>query len=221
MFENLFENIIKILNKYFGLFMEGLGATLLLALITVIVGTVLGTVFAVMKLSKNKVLRFISTAYVEVIRGIPLLLQLWVIVLVFMSLDVSEYFAVLTAMGLNSAGYVAEIVRAGIQAVDKGQTEAGVSLGLMPKKVMFKIILPQAVKNILPALANEFVTVIKETSLASVFFIGELMTVKNVITTATYLSLEPYIIIGVIYFCVTFTLSKVIGLIEKRLKTSD
>ena len=91
----------------------------------------------------------------------------------------------------------------------------------MPKTVMFKIVLPQAVKNILPALANEFVTVIKETSLASVFYIGELMTVKNTITTATYLALEPYIIIGVIYFCVTFSLSKVIGLIEKRLKTSD
>ena len=215
------ENILKILGKYFWLFIEGLGATLLLALITVVVGTILGTLFAVMRLSKNKILRFIATAYVEVIRGIPLLLQLWVIVLIFMKLGVSEYFAVLTAMGLNSAGYVAEIVRAGIQAVDKGQTEAGVSLGLMPKTVMFKIVLPQAVKNILPALANEFVTVIKETSLASVFYIGELMTVKNTITTATYLALEPYIIIGVIYFCVTFSLSKVIGLIEKRLKTSD
>lgn len=217
----MFENILKILGKYFWLFIEGLGATLLLALITVVVGTILGTLFAVMRLSKNKILRFIATAYVEVIRGIPLLLQLWVIVLIFMKLGVSEYFAVLTAMGLNSAGYVAEIVRAGIQAVDKGQTEAGVSLGLMPKTVMFKIVLPQAVKNILPALANEFVTVIKETSLASVFYIGELMTVKNTITTATYLALEPYIIIGVIYFCVTFSLSKVIGLIEKRLKTSD
>lgn len=217
----MFENILKILGKYFWLFIEGLGATLLLALITVVVGTILGTLFAVMRLSKNKILRFVATAYVEVIRGIPLLLQLWVIVLIFMKLGVSEYFAVLTAMGLNSAGYVAEIVRAGIQAVDKGQTEAGVSLGLMPKTVMFKIVLPQAVKNILPALANEFVTVIKETSLASVFYIGELMTVKNTITTATYLALEPYIIIGVIYFCVTFSLSKVIGLIEKRLKTSD
>lgn len=217
----MFENILKILGKYFWLFIEGLGATLLLALITVVVGTILGTLFAVMRLSKNKILKFIATAYVEVIRGIPLLLQLWVIVLIFMKLGVSEYFAVLTAMGLNSAGYVAEIVRAGIQAVDKGQTEAGVSLGLMPKTVMFKIVLPQAVKNILPALANEFVTVIKETSLASVFYIGELMTVKNTITTATYLALEPYIIIGVIYFCVTFSLSKVIGLIEKRLKTSD
>ena len=217
----MIENIFKIINKYFGLFLEGLGATLLLTLITVIIGTILGTLLATMKLSKNKVLKAISSGYIEVIRGIPLLLQLWVIVLVFMMLGVSEYFAVLTAMGLNSAGYVAEIVRAGIQAVDKGQTEAGVSLGLMPNTVMFKIVLPQAIKNILPALGNEFVTVIKETSLASVFYIGELMTVKNTITTATYLSLEPYIIIGVIYFCVTFTLSKVIGIVEKRLKTSD
>jgi len=217
----MFENIIKILSKYFWLFMEGLGVTLLLALITVIVGTVLGTLFAVMKLSKSKLLRGIATTYIEVIRGIPLLLQLWVIVLVFLMIGVPETVAVLTALGLNSAGYVAEIVRAGIQAVDKGQTEAGASLGLMPKTVMFKIVLPQAVKNILPALANEFVTVIKETSLASVFFIGELMTIKNTITTQTYLSIEPYLIIGVIYFCVTFSLSKGIGLIEKRLKASD
>lgn len=217
----MIENIFKIINKYFGLFLEGLGATLLLTLITVIIGTILGTLLATMKLSKNKVLRAIASSYIEIIRGIPLLLQLWVIVLIFMMLGVSEYFAVLTAMGLNSAGYVAEIVRAGIQAVDKGQTEAGVSLGLMPNTVMFKIVLPQAIKNILPALGNEFVTVIKETSLASVFYIGELMTVKNTITTATYLSLEPYIIIGVIYFCVTFTLSKVIGIVEKRFKTND
>lgn len=217
----MFDNIIKILSKYFWLFMEGLGVTLLLALITVIVGTVLGTLFAVMKLSKSKLLKGIATTYIEVIRGIPLLLQLWVIVLVFLMIGVPETVAVLTALGLNSAGYVAEIVRAGIQAVDKGQTEAGASLGLMPKTVMFKIVLPQAVKNILPALANEFVTVIKETSLASVFFIGELMTIKNTITTQTYLSIEPYLIIGVIYFCVTFSLSKGIGLIEKRLKASD
>ena len=137
----MFENIIKILSKYFWLFMEGLGVTLLLALITVIVGTVLGTLFAVMKLSKSKLLRGIATTYIEVIRGIPLLLQLWVIVLVFLMIGVPETVAVLTALGLNSAGYVAEIVRAGIQAVDKGQTEAGASLGLMPKTVMFKIVL--------------------------------------------------------------------------------
>ena len=101
----MFENIIKILSKYFWLFMEGLGVTLLLALITVIVGTVLGTLFAVMKLSKSKLLRGIATTYIEVIRGIPLLLQLWVIVLVFLMIGVPETVAVLTALGLNSAGY--------------------------------------------------------------------------------------------------------------------
>ena len=175
----MFENILKILGKYFWLFIEGLGATLLLALITVVVGTILGTLFAVMRLSKNKILRFIATAYVEVIRGIPLLLQLWVIVLIFMKLGVSEYFAVLTAMGLNSAGYVAEIVRAGIQAVDKGQEEAARSLGLNRMQTMYKIILPQAIKNILPAIGNEYVTVIKETSVASSFYLGELMSAQK------------------------------------------
>jgi len=216
----MIENIYKIIIKYYDIFLIGMGITVILALISVFLGTIFGTLLAFMRLSKVKTLNKISTIYVEVVRGIPLLLQLWVIFLLT-NVMVGKFIAVCIALLINSAAYVSEIVRAGIQAVDKGQTEAARSLGINSKKTMMKIILPQAIKNILPALGNEFVTVIKETSLASVFFIGDLMTVKNTITTNTYLALEPYIIIGVIYFTLTFTLSKLIGKFEKRLMTSD
>ncbi|MDD3348410.1 MAG: amino acid ABC transporter permease [Bacilli bacterium] len=206
--------------KYFPLFMEGMGVTLLLSLITVVFGTILGTILALMRLSKSKILHIISEVYTEIVRGIPLLLQLWVIYLLFSS-TLGKVVAVCLALLLNSAAYVAEIIRSGIQAVDKGQIEASRSLGINANKTMIKIVLPQAVKNILPALGNEFVTVIKETSLSSVFYIGDLMTAKTIITTQTYLAIEPYIIIGIIYFTLTFTLSKVIGKFEKRLKLSD
>ncbi|HNZ77320.1 MAG TPA: amino acid ABC transporter permease [Bacilli bacterium] len=216
----MFENLYKILIKYFPLFMEGMGVTLLLSLITVVFGTILGTVFALMRLSKSKILNIISETYTEIVRGIPLLLQLWVIYLLFSS-ALGKVGAVCLALLLNSAAYVAEIIRSGIQAVDKGQVEASRSLGINANKTMTKIVLPQAVKNILPALGNEFVTVIKETSLSSVFYIGDLMTAKTIITTQTYLAIEPYIIIGIIYFILTYTLSKFIGKFEKRLKLSD
>ena len=200
--------------------MEGMGVTLLLSLITVVFGTILGTVFALMRLSKSKILNIISETYTEIVRGIPLLLQLWVIYLLFSS-ALGKVGAVCLALLLNSAAYVAEIIRSGIQAVDKGQVEASRSLGINANKTMTKIVLPQAVKNILPALGNEFVTVIKETSLSSVFYIGDLMTAKTIITTQTYSAIEPYIIIGIIYFILTYTLSKFIGKFEKRLKLSD
>jgi len=200
--------------------MEGMGVTLLLSLITVVFGTILGTLLALMRLSKEKIFRIISETYTEIIRGIPLLLQLWVIYLLFSS-TLGKIVAVCLALLLNSAAYVAEIIRSGIQAVDKGQVEASRSLGIDATNTMTKIVLPQAIKNILPALGNEFVTVIKETSLSSVFYIGDLMTAKTIITTQTYLAIEPYIIIGIIYFILTFSLSKMIGKFEKRLKLSD
>lgn len=216
----IFENIIKLIVKYFPIFLEGAGITIILTTIAVSLGTILGSILALMRLSKNKVLYKIAGIYVEVMRGVPLLLQLWVIyLLTYVSLG--KFVAVCLALFLNSAAYVSEIVRSGIQAVDKGQMEAARSLGIDSKNTILRIILPQAVKNILPALGNEFVTVIKETSLASVFYIGELMTVKNTITSLTYLSLEPYIIIGIIYFVLTFSLSKLIGKVEKRLMASD
>lgn len=210
------ENIIKLIIKYFPIFLEGTSVTIVLALIAVFFGTILGSLLAIAKISNNKILSKIASIYIEVFRGIPLLLQLWVIYLLTYS-TLGKFIAVSFALLLNSAAYVAEIVRSGIDAVDVGQMEAARSLGLSRSFSMRKIIFPQAIKNILPALGNEFVAVIKETSLASVFYIGDLMTVKNTITTLTYLSLEPYIIIGCIYLFLTFTISKLIKRFEVKL----
>lgn len=217
----MIENIWRIILKYYDIYLKAFGVTILLAVATVVIGVILGSFFALMKLSKVKLFNIIATIYIEVLRGLPLLLQLWFLYIVGMQLGLNVIVSVIIALGLNSGAYVAEIIRAGIQAVDKGQTEAGISLGLSPRKVMFRIVLPQAIKNILPALGNEFVTVIKETSLAATFYVGDLMTIYKNISTITYLSIEPLIVVGVFYLLATFTLSKVIGLFEKRLKKSD
>jgi len=129
--------------------------------------------------------------------------------------------SVIIALVINSSAYVAEIIRSGIQSVDKGQREAAKSLGMSNVHMMTKIIIPQAIKNILPALGNEFVMMIKETSLASTFYIGELMTVNSVIKSATYKSIEPLVIVGLIYFIVTYSLSKLIKYMEGKLSVSD
>lgn len=222
-------NIQKVLAKYWPLFMSGLGYTLLLALITVLSGVVLGALVALMRMSKLKIgkvkpLSFVATVYIEIIRGTPLLLQLYIfyfLVPKLLPFEISEFFSVAMALVVNSTAYVAEIIRAGIEAVDRGQMEAARSLGMTGRQAMTRIIMPQAIKNILPALCNEFVTVVKETSLASTFFVGDLMTSFRRINAAVYLTLEPLIIVGIIYFVVTFTLSKAVGVLERRLKQGD
>ncbi len=202
--------------KYFDLFLKGLGITLILSIVTVLGGVVFGTIICFMKIGSNKILSTLAKIYIDVIRGIPLLLQLYIIVLL-LPVGIDEFYGVCIGLIINSSAYVAELVRAGIQSVDKGQTEAARSLGLSNSQTMRKVVLPQAVKNILPSLGNEFVMVIKETSLASVFYVGELMTVKKTITAITYKSLEPFIVIAIIYFVLTTTLSKIITKFERKL----
>ncbi len=166
----------------------------------------------------------IAGVYVELIRGTPLLLQLWLFINIFSYLtngNMPMIVSVIIALIINSSAYVAEIIRSGIQSVDKGQREAAKSLGMSNVHMMTKIIIPQAIKNILPALGNEFVMMIKETSLASTFYIGELMTVNSVIKSATYKSIEPLVIVGLIYFIVTYSLSKLIKYMEGKLSVSD
>lgn len=216
----MLKNIINILIEYYPLLLKGLGVTALLSLITVFFGAIIGTAVSLMTMSKNKVLRIIGTTYVEVIRGVPLLLQL-LIIYIALPASVGKFIAAAIALLINSGAYVAEIIRAGIQAVDKGQMDAAKSLGLSKTQAMIKVIFPQAIKNILPAIGNEYVTIIKETSLASTFYIGDLMTSQKYIGADTYLYLESYIVVGIFYFIATFSLSKIIGKVEKRLKVSD
>ena len=222
----VFNNIIKIMSQYWDVFLiKGVSMTLLLSVITVFFGTILGTIFAFAKRSRFKPLGWLITAIVGIIRGTPILLQLYFgyfIIPQWLSfLELSDFTSITIALIINSAAYVSEVVRSGIQAVDRGQTEAARSLGLSSSQTMLHVVSPQAVRNILPALGNEFIMMIKETSLASTFFIGDLMTSYLTVKGRTYLSLECLIIVGIIYFAMTFLLSKLVGAYEKRLKKHD
>jgi len=215
-------NIIKIWTQYWHVFLfQGLKNTLILTCISVALGTVLGALVAMAKMSKYKIVRFLISVYIEVIRGTPILLQLYVFYFVlpnvFTFLKLSPFMWVAIALCVNSAAYVSEVIRSGIQAVDKGQAEAARSLGLSEKQTMMKIILPQAVRNILPALGNEFIMMLKETSLASTFFLGDLMTSYKIVNGATMLTLEPMTISAMIYLCMTFPLSKIVERFEKKM----
>lgn len=219
-------NLAKIWSKYWKLFLlTGLKNTLILTIISVSLGTVLGTLIAMLKMSRLRVARFISSVYVEVIRGTPILLQLYVFYFVlpniFTFLKLSQFMWVSIALCINSSAYVSEVIRAGIQAVDKGQTEAARSLGLNEGQTMIKIVLPQAVRNILPALGNEFIMMLKETSLASTFFLGDIMTSYQIVKGATFLTLEPLTIVAAIYLCVTYPLSKLVDKFGKKMSNPN
>ena len=205
-----------------GLLWTGVGYTLLLSAIAVFFGTLLGSLLAIGKMSRFKTLRGVITAFVEVMRGTPALLQLYIayfiVPMIFSSLELTPIACVAVGLSLNSAAYVSEIIRSGINAVDKGQTEAARALGLTSRTTMLKIVMPQAIRNILPALGNEFITVIKETSLASTFFVGELMTTYATIKGITFNTVPTLMDIGIIYFILTFTLSKMLGVMERRMK---
>ena len=205
-----------------GLLVTGVGYTLLLSAIAVFFGTILGSLLAIGKMSRFRVLQYVITAFVEIMRGTPALLQLYIayfiVPMMLTNLNPTPIACVAIGLTLNSAAYVSEIIRSGINAVDKGQTEAARALGLTSKTTMTKVVMPQAVRNILPALGNEFITIIKETSLASNFFVGELMTTYAIIKGVTFNTVPTLIDIGIIYFVMTFTLSKLIGVAERSMK---
>ena len=201
--------------------------TLFLAAIAVIFGTVIGAFLALAHMGKIKPLKWIVIAIVEFVRGTPALLQVYVIYfclpMLFPQMNrmdpiISAFICAAVALTLNSAAYVSEIIRSGIEAVDKGQTEAARSLGLNGATTMVEIVLPQAVKNILPALGNEFITVVKETSLAATFFAGELMTFYKEYVGFTHDALPAFIVVGLVYFIMNFILSKALGFFERRMK---
>lgn len=225
-FQTFCENIVKIMVKYWDVFLiKGLSITISLSIIAVFFGAIIGALLALGKMSRFKILRGIITAFIEVIRGTPILLQLYlfyfILPMALPALNIETYPSIAIALVVNSSAYVSEVIRSGIQAVDKGQTEAARSLGLNKTQTMLKVVLPQAVKNILPALGNEFIMIIKETSLASTFFVGDLMTSYLTVRGATFLAIESLFIVGVIYFVLTFALSKLVGIYENKLKNAE
>lgn len=220
-----FANVVKIMRKYWQVFLiRGVGYTLLLTTITVFFGAILGIFICLARMSKSKVLNGIALNLGEIIRGTPMLLQLYVcyfLVPKVLPFDVSTFVCVSIGFIINSACYVSEVFRSGIQAVDKGQTEAARSLGLNGKQTMWKIVLPQAIRNILPALGNEFITITKDTSLASTFFVGEVMTSYLIVKGNTFLTMECLFIVAVIYYVMTRILNRLVGRMERSLSTID
>jgi len=219
--------------QYFQLFEEGLVCTVTLSLLTVVCGFVLALVLALMRMSKIAPLRILATTYVEVFRATPLMVQLFLVYYVLLagvSLPAFKLFGIIRferlipgviALALNSAAYLSEIIRSGIQSIDGGQTEAARSLGMTPAQTMRYIILPQAIKNILPAIANEFVTIIKESSICWTIGVQEIMSAVNSIKAATYTVGEAAIIAACVYFCLTFPTSKIIEHFERKMSRGD
>ncbi len=202
---------------------RGLGTTLLIALCAVCIGSVLGCSFALFKLSGNKVLRAISSIYTTIIRGIPMATQLMIFYFVIFSpLGMSNAVLVaIIAFGINSGAYCTEIFRAGIQGVDAGQMEAGRSLGLSWGQSMVKIIMPQAFRVIIPTFTSEFITLIKETSVASFIAVVDLQKACDNIRNATYNAWIPLLSCAAIYLVLTLGLTKIFSLFEKRMARSD
>ena len=199
----MIESIVKIWAKYDYVFLNGLWGTLWLAFVTVLFGTILGTLVALLRLSRCKVFQALTGAYIEVLRGTPILLQLyffWLLLPKVLPFKVSDTACIIVALVINSSSYVAEVIRAGIQAVDKGQMEAAKSLGLSNKNA---------------------VVMVKETSLASVFFVGELMTSYKTVQSTTFLAIPSLTIVGIIYFILNFILTKILKVVERRLQASD
>lgn len=218
------------LDKYLSYFVSGAGITVIISLVTVCLGTLIGLAMALLKLSKHKPLNWLANIYIEVLRGTPMLLQITIGFLILqgffpskdldvgvLTVSLSRLFPGMIVLFLNSGAYVAEIIRGGITAVNYGQTEAAHSLGLRPAQTMRYVILPQALRNILPPLGNEFITLIKDSSLLATIGINELMGSAQIVVSNSYIPLEPLIVAAAVYFVMTFITSRLVNLWEKKL----
>lgn len=208
--------------------LQGVLITIVLALIAVLMGTLIAVIPTYFRLSKHKILNFIGGSYVEIIRGTPLLVQVMLIyaivklpVMTVLGMDFGAFLLGMVALIINSSAYASETFRAGILSIEKGQKEAGLSLGMTKKSTMLHIIMPQAIKNIMPSLGNEFVTLIKETSIFMYLGIAELMYSAQIVKTSTYRTKEVYIVTAILYFVLTFTTSKLMSKLEKRMRKQD
>ena len=251
-------NFSKIV-PYAQMFEQGLVVTVLLSLFTVLIGFVLALVLALMRmsnvrpfrslgldkdghlrdggflvtLSKFNPLSFLATAYVEILRSTPVIVQVMIIYYgvfgiidlprftVFGFIKFERFFPGVVALGMNSGAYLCEIIRSGLQSVDGGQTEAARSLGLTQKQNLRFIILPQAVKNILPAIANEFVVIIKESAITYTIGVQDIMSAVQQVKGATFVIIEPLLVATAIYFCLCFPTSKIIAYFERRMSRGD
>ena len=204
--------------------LKGIGITVQIVLGATVIGLILGILLALCKIGKITVLRLIADFYTSIFRGTPLVLQLLIIFYAFpqmFGINIEPMPAAIIAFGLNSGAYISEIIRGGINAVDKGQMEASLALGIPYSKMMKDIILPQAMKNILPALMNEFITLNKESAIVTVIGALDIMRRAYIVAGDTYRYLESLMIAGVIYYIMTLILTFLGKMLEKRMSRSD
>lgn len=212
------------IGKYWGLFLKGVGITIELAIISIVLGLFFGIILALMKRSKIKVVALIAKMYIGFIRDTPLLVQIYIVYIglpMMLGVDIPDFMTGVVALTLYSAAYIAEIIRSGIDSLPTGQSEAAISLGMSKRRVMSDIILPQAFKNILPALGNQFIGNVKDSSLVSVLGISDLMFSAQTVRGSTALGLQPMIIASLLYLVMTWLLNVVLSRIERRMKASD
>lgn len=220
--------------QYMTLFWQGAVCTVSLSALTVVFGFILALLLALCRLGKVRVLNVLASIYVEIFRATPLLVQLFIVYYVvfngvkvlpgfklFGFIRFDRFFPGVVALSLNSGAYLSEIIRAGIQSIDAGQTEAARSLGMTSWQTMRLIVLPQAIKNTLPAIANEFVTIIKESSICYTIGVQDIMSAVASVKGATFSIAEPLIIATALYFCLTFPTSKIIEHFERRMRRGD
>ncbi len=246
--------------RYVKLIEQGIAVTVMLALCTVVIGFVLGILLAMARMTDIRPLRFLAygkngrlrnsrvlvtiskfnpisflaTAYVEIIRSTPVLVQIMIIyhgifgklidlpqMTLFGFIKFDRFFPGVVALGMNSGAYLCEIIRSGIQSIDGGQTEAARSLGMTKGQTLTHIVLPQAIKNILPAIANEFVVIIKESSITYTIGVQDLMFAVEAIRGANFIIMEPLLVATAVYFCLCFPTSKLIAYFERRMSRGD
>ncbi len=204
------------------LLLGGIGVTIKISLVAVLLGILIGLIIALCSLSKKKLLNILSKIYTDVIRGTPSVTQLMIIYfVVFATVHWPKWLIAAIAFGINSGAYVSEIFRAGIQSIDAGQTEAGRSLGLNGRQTMIHIVIPQAVKNIFPALCNEFITLIKETAIVGYVGLTDIQKAGDFIKSATFEAFMPLIGTAIIYFVLIKILTLALGRAEKHLRRSE
>jgi len=218
--------------KWIPTFIDGTVVTIVLSLSTVIIGSIIGLIAASMQQSRFKFLHAIVKCYTQIVRGTPMLVQLFLWLYGFPIIGISvpampflgnvygsrEFLTAVVALSINSGGYICELLRGGLESIDKGQMEAGRSLGLSRRETMSSIIIPQAIRVVLPGLGNEFITMIKESSIVSVVGVFDVMYTTNIVKAATFSIFEPLIVVAAIYFVLTFILTSLLKILEKRLK---
>lgn len=208
-------------NRY-QLFISGIGISVKVTILAAVLGVIIGLLVALCNLSKNKGLNAFGYVYLDVIRSVPMVTQLMIIYfVVFASVHWSKWIIASIAFGINSGAYVSEIIRGGILSIDKGQTEAGRSLGLSERQTMISIILPQATKNVFPALCNEFITLVKETAIVGYVGLVDIQKAGDFIKSATFKPFMPLVGVAIIYFIIVKALTLLLGRIEKNLRKSE